>query len=160
LSSTINGTSIRNFNISIPGTATPGSTRMRVVMRRSNGNVSPCITGYQGEAEDYNVNLIAGSNRIVSGNQIITSSDMTTTELTRVLVSPNPSFGLFNIVAPQGFIPVKYEVVNTAGNMVARKNLNEKSSFTVDLVNVPKGIYLLRMFDKQGAMQTTKLVVQ
>jgi hypothetical protein len=160
LSSTINGSNIRSFNISIPGTVTPGATRMRVVMRRNPGTVTSCITAYNGEAEDYNVNLIGSGNRFVSGEQLYTNSDKIIPEATRVTASPNPSAGLFNIAVPKNFIPLKYEVVNISGNIVARKNLNEKSIFTIDLSNASKGIYLLRMFDKQGGMQTTKLVVQ
>jgi PKD repeat protein len=61
------------FNLTIPNTALPGVTRMRVIYTSGNGGMgmaSPCFTtaaglgfgpDYGGEVEDYNVNLVTGA---------------------------------------------------------------------------------------------------
>lgn len=68
-SGTLNNAGIKNFTINIPATATAGPTRMRVIMRRSSGTITPCITGYLGETEDYNVTLLTSGNRAVSNTE-------------------------------------------------------------------------------------------
>jgi hypothetical protein len=160
--STINGTTIKNFSISIPGTAIAGPTRMRVVMRRSNnGSVSSCITNYQGETEDYLVNLVASGNRsgAESGKQAVT--DLTEKMAASSLrVSPNPSNGVFTISQFSGNDVVKYEIADLNGKTVLQKNITATNLFTVDLSRSPKGLYLLRVYDRAQRVQTLKLIVQ
>ncbi len=55
------GTFTSNFNITIPCSATPGITRMRVVCEEDFATgISPCGTYFYGETEDYNIELKAG----------------------------------------------------------------------------------------------------
>lgn len=58
LGSSSSNPSTRNLNITVPAGATPGSTRMRVSVRY-NGYATSCQTGYDGEVEDYTVNIQA-----------------------------------------------------------------------------------------------------
>jgi hypothetical protein len=53
----VSGTSISAGNITIPVTATPGTTRMRVTAMES-GLPGPCTTPTWGEVEDYNIFII------------------------------------------------------------------------------------------------------
>jgi hypothetical protein len=53
------------LSITIPSTATLGSTRMRITTRYQNAPTS-CLTGFDGEVEDYTINVIA-SNTIITG---------------------------------------------------------------------------------------------
>lgn len=159
--SLINGTNIKNFSINIPGTATAGPTAMRVIMRRNNsGSISSCITGYQGEAEDYIVNLVA-SNRTVSGT---TDKSPEIVEIERpstmLSVSPNPSTGIFTIALRPGTEAIRYEVANLQGSTIAQKNMYAVKQFTIDLSTAPKGMYLLRVINKQQKSETVKLIVQ
>ena len=48
------------FNLTIPNTALPGVTRMRVVYSSAGGTPNPCTGLFGGEVEDYNVNLVTG----------------------------------------------------------------------------------------------------
>lgn len=60
LSAVTGPTSLGPVSISVPATATMGTTRMRVVMQRSDETTNPCdpyTSGY-GETEDYTVNII------------------------------------------------------------------------------------------------------
>ena len=52
-----NGTSVLSANIAIPSSATTGTTRMRVAMKRD-AFPSPCETFMLGEVEDYSVNIL------------------------------------------------------------------------------------------------------
>lgn len=69
----IAGTFINAGNITIPATATPGFTRMRVTAMES-GIPSPCTSPTWGEVEDYNIQIITptpcsgtpGSNTVVA----------------------------------------------------------------------------------------------
>jgi len=158
----INGTTIKNFSINIPATATAGPTAMRVVMRRNNsGSVTSCITGYQGEAEDYIVNLVASGNKTTGSN---TGQSPVASEpekpLSMFSVAPNPSTGIFTISLRPGAEAVSYSVADMQGSIVARRNIYSLRSFTIDLSYMPKGMYLLRVVDKQQKNQTIKLIVQ
>ncbi|MBN2172896.1 MAG: PKD domain-containing protein [Bacteroidales bacterium] len=49
------------FNFTVPGTATPGQTRMRVRTKYNLSNCGdPCGTSAYGEVEDYSVNIVLG----------------------------------------------------------------------------------------------------
>ncbi len=159
----ISGTTIKNFTINIPATATVGSTRMRVFMIKNSGNITnPCLTGYLGETEDYTVNLItsgnfASTNSTLSKNQ---NESIQENKLKAISATPNPSVGLFNIMVPSGFDADRYEVVNTNGNTIQKSIVNTKGNFPINLSTQAKGMYLLVVFNKKGNKQTTKLIVQ
>lgn len=160
--SLINGTSLRNFSVSIPNNATPGATTMRVVMRRANtGTVTPCNNNFYGEVEDYNVNLVSSGNKM-SGNgassEEAVPEEMAVVE--KIQVSPNPSSGLFTITLPTGFEPVNYEVTDMNGRVVTRQTINSARRFNVDLTQAAKGIYLIRMVDKDQHTQLSRIAVQ
>jgi hypothetical protein len=55
----INNTNVRNYSITVPATAAPGITRIRVVLLKQNqGSMVPCpASGLLGEVEDYTVNI-------------------------------------------------------------------------------------------------------
>jgi hypothetical protein len=67
------GTTINGGNITIPNTATPGTTRMRVTAMEGSQPTS-CTSPYYGEVEDYNIQIITptpcsgtpGGNAVVS----------------------------------------------------------------------------------------------
>jgi hypothetical protein len=61
-----NAVSPRTANITIPGTALLGTTRMRVVMDDAITPSNPCTSPNFGEVEDYSVNIVAGSATCIS----------------------------------------------------------------------------------------------
>ncbi len=142
-----------NFNINIPATATAGPTKMRVIMRRSSGSITPCITGYLGEAEDYNVTLVAnGSKTSAMALPIASPSSQVA-----IGISPNPSTGLFNIQVPIAFEAVGYEVVNMNGKTVQSHVTNKGRLFTVNLTTAPAGLYVLRLRGANGKVISQKI---
>ena len=56
---------IGTIAFTVPGTAFPGTTRMRVREVYYGGNMDPCAVGYYGETEDYIVNII-NSNKVLN----------------------------------------------------------------------------------------------
>lgn len=57
------GTHSTTFNVTVPCTAVPGVTRMRVVcVENSPANIQPCGTFTYGETEDYDITMLAGPN--------------------------------------------------------------------------------------------------
>jgi hypothetical protein len=52
------GTAIQTGSINIPCTATPGVTRMRVILVETIGAITPCGTYTWGETEDYDINIV------------------------------------------------------------------------------------------------------
>lgn len=154
----INNAGIVNFAVNIPSTVTAGPTRMRVVMRRSSGTITSCITGYYGEAEDYNVNLVT------SGNQPVTNKEIKPALFAKAIaipgeltVSPNPSFGIFTIRLPKATELLSYEVINTNGEMLQKNNKINSDIIKIDITAQPAGLYILKLSYTNGKQQIQKL---
>lgn len=81
------------LSITVPGTATLGNTRMRVAARY-NTDPGSCDTGYDGEVEDYTINVIVNTplpEMDVQGNATSIADGDTTPD-----VSDDTDFGLVN----------------------------------------------------------------
>lgn len=157
-STSINNAGIKNFSITLPSNATPGPTRMRVIMRRNPGTISPCITGYQGETEDYMVNLVASGNRsaVTPVTKTISLAMPVSTD-PGFAVSPNPSNGVFTLTLPASNEAVSVEVVNMNGMTVLKKGYSNNAFLQIDLSNQPAGLYVLRLLNKEGKQLTQKI---
>ncbi len=155
-SALISGAGTINFSFSIPGTATPGTTGLRVSMRRNgSGGISPCMTTGFGETEDYIVNLTAVSSR---SSVVNLQNDWNDKFETVVTVSPNPSEGIFNISLPKNIQAVFYDVVDLNGAVLQKQNIAGNSVFNIDITDKSKGLYLLRITDQSGKQKTYKLL--
>lgn len=150
---TLNNGGTFNFNINIPATATAGPAKMRVIMRRSSGSITPCITGFWGETEDYNVNLVANGNK----TSAIAPSIATPSGHVAVGISPNPSTGLFNVQMPALLDALGYEVLDMNGKKIRQQMVNKGRMFTIDLTAAPTGIYIVRVRAAGGKVYSYKL---
>lgn len=148
---------IINFTINIPSTATPGVTAMRVIMSKNgSGAITGCFTGFQGETEDYTVNLVASSARMsseISGNF---TGDNAENE-TLMVAYPNPSSGIFNVTLSSNIEPVSYQVVNWVGFVLQKNDIEKNEELYIDIRNAPTGLYLLNVLDKDGKQYVKKL---
>lgn len=152
LSSGINYTSL----FSIPNNAPLGLTKMRVIVRRPTSAIVPCATGFQGEVEDYDVNIVNNNS-----NKSIEPGTEPVKEIFSLTVQPNPSNALFNIELPNGFNAVKYQVVNPQGNIVHQSNkLNGANVIRLNLATAAKGLYLFIVYDAEGNKSTARLILQ
>ncbi len=87
--SSTTGATILSGNITVPCTALPGITRMRVVLIEITTGTTPCGTYTWGETEDYNVNIVSGAPafRSVSVNQNTGTTSASATDV-RILRVP------------------------------------------------------------------------
>lgn len=153
-----------NFNITVPATATPGVTGMRVVMRKNtDGAPGPCLQGFVGEAEDYTVNLTTSALQGFGNNNPYTFGEAgNTTEnvpgKTDITVAPNPSQGIYKLTFNSGFNPVYYDIINTNGLAVKSAKVVSAKTLQLDITAMPAGLYLLRLTDNDGKKQTLRLI--
>ncbi|MCX6319347.1 MAG: GEVED domain-containing protein [Bacteroidetes bacterium] len=156
---TISGTNIKNFTLTIPSTSTTGVCAMRVVMVRSNQvPVAPCLNNHLGETEDYYVNLVASGNKMGEVAKTVIATDKPVASA--ITASPNPSSGLFHITTLSGEDIISYEVTDMQGKTIIRKNISPSNRTVVDLSGGSKGLYLLRVTDKNQKTEMMKLIVQ
>ena len=157
---TISGTTLKNFSINIPSTATPGPARMRVMMGRST-ILNPCLTGFLGETEDYMVNLVASGNLFANNQNAKTIFNEEETNVISVKASPNPSTGIFSVQIPNGITIAKYEVVNQTGIIVQQSNkLAGVNVLKINLEASAKGLYFLNLYDTDWKKYSSRLVLQ
>lgn len=93
------------LSITIPGTSTLGSTRMRISTRWA-GDATSCETGFDGEVEDYTINIIASTptpeiNILGNGNTIVdgdtTPSVTDDTDFGSILTTAGSQINTFTI---------------------------------------------------------------
>ena len=121
---------------------------------KNNGFVYPCLTGFLGETEDYIVNLVSSSRNVIS-NAVSVNDDKTETG---IVISPNPSDGIFTITLPKNIQPGYSEIVNISGVVVQQQSIINAKMFNIDISRMPKGLYLLRITDQSGRKLIRKLV--
>lgn len=139
----------QNFNIAIPNNVSTGSTKMRVIVRRSTSSMAPCATGFQGEVEDYNVTIVA--NNSVSASADVTKND--------VSIYPNPTSGKFNIETSDDFIPASYEIIGLDNRVIEKQVMNGDESTSVDLTSQADGVYILNIISKDNKKSANRIVL-
>jgi hypothetical protein len=158
---TSNG-SIRNLNVTIPASATPGVCAMRVIMIRqstSGAAITPCYAGSpRGEAEDYTVNLIASSAAFGANTPPDALERDFDTPQPSVGVSPNPNTGQFTISSETPII--HYMVYDRQGRVLINTKVPNETIIDVDLGVVPDGIYFVIVTDANGHISQHKVLVQ
>lgn len=167
---TINNAGIKTFSINIPSNISAGQTRMRVIMQRSSSISSPCITGYNGETEDYNVNLINANRSLISEQKNPPAVMNTKNPFLALMktepalpddgihVGPNPSTGNFNVSFDGEFTPVRYKVVNINGVYVQQGKMVFNKQYQIDITELPAGIYMLQLTDQNNLTKSAKLI--
>lgn len=125
--------------LTVPATALPGPTRMRVVMKYNGEPVDGCEDGYSyGETEDYCVTLNSsvGLTDLVNG--------------TTVSVFPDPADRdiFFDITGPYASGQLTIDVLDNSGRLVARKAVQHGRA-TITTAWLEDGMYFFSL--KQGA---------
>ncbi len=136
LQQTIRVLSITNpsvVSITIPATATPGITRMRVLVFEDDSYLSsdatPCTgdTIAWGETEDYNVNITAPTGITkVSKNNIN-------------LFYPNPANGIMYV--SESLLGSEMTIYNVEGKVIRHGPISNK---TIDVSNIAPGQYIIK----------------
>jgi hypothetical protein len=139
------------FNIAVPEDALEGNTTMRVSFKyapnSANDSPTSCETGFDGEVEDYTLN-------------VFNNLGVTETDLQGLAIYPNPNNGEFTI----GFIPTSGEditvrIYDIRGRSIFQNSFSSSNSFeeVIQLKNTQSGVYLLRIAD--GTQLVTKRII-
>ncbi|RKR10339.1 putative secreted protein (Por secretion system target) [Flavobacterium sp. 90] len=124
-------------SITIPATATLGTTRLRVSMKY-NAIPTSCESFSYGQVEDYTINITA-SGGIVSED--VTAGLVETVETSSFALYPNPVGGELNVsfANSEGY---SFRIINTLGQQLKTGLL---SGNLVDVSNLSTGIYIIEL---------------
>ncbi|MCS3869832.1 hypothetical protein J3D55_002748 [Chryseobacterium ginsenosidimutans] len=116
-------------SITIPSTATVGSTRMRVMMQYSSAPTSSCGSYTYGQVEDYTLNIVS------SGRGEVGTKDL----LTDIKLYPNPAKDILNI---SNTTNEDYKIFDMGGKLINSGKLERGS---VNVSNLIKGAYMIQV---------------
>lgn len=139
-------TDLSPFSITIPSTAALGATKMRVVCNYNGYQNDPCATGYDGEVEDYRLNVVIDDVGITENNS-----------LEGVMIHPNPTESIVYIELNEVVNQSNLKVVNSIGKEVQCGVRELGDRIEVDLSGNSNGIYYLKL-KLEGQSKTFKLV--
>ncbi|CAA6830135.1 MAG: Unknown protein [uncultured Aureispira sp.] len=125
-------TNLSPLMISVPANAMVGQTRMRVACLY-NASPTACISGVDGEVEDYTL--------IVEPMGLGVNSTLTSS----VQIYPNPTTGEFRVDLGEQYQSVKIEITDVAGRLVHSKTLKNRQTLDLKL-NDAAGVYLLKIY--------------
>lgn len=123
--------------ITIPATATLGTTRLRVSMKY-NGIPTSCESFSYGQVEDYSINITA-SGAIV--NQEIAAGLAETNETARFALYPNPVADELNVSLADN-TGYTFRITNTLGQQVSS---GELSGNPIDVRTLKTGLYVIEL---------------
>ncbi|REC60579.1 secretion protein [Chryseobacterium pennae] len=117
-------------SVTIPSTATLGSTRMRVMMKYSSIPTSSCEAYTYGQVEDYTVNIVSsGRGELSNTNNLITD----------IKLYPNP---VKDIMYISNTTSEEYKIFDMGGKVVNSGKLQRGS---VNVSNLIKGAYTIQI---------------
>lgn len=87
------------------------------------------------------------------------SSDVAETIADKLQVYPNPSTGIFEIKTEKSNSG-QLKVYSVNGELVYQDEFNQKNQLQINLINQPKGVYVLKIQTEDGAVQSKKLVLK
>ncbi|MBF4506186.1 M4 family metallopeptidase [Flavobacterium sp. JLP] len=123
--------------ITIPSTATLGTTRLRVSMKY-NGTPTSCETFSYGQVEDYSINITA-SGAVV--DEEIVAGLVETTETSSFALYPNPVENELN-VSFSNSSGYSYKITNTLGQQLIS---GEISGSAIDVSKLATGFYIIEL---------------
>lgn len=123
--------------ITIPATATLGTTRLRVSMKY-NAIPTSCESFSYGQVEDYSINITASG---AIATQEIASGLIETTEISSFALYPNPVADELNVsfAYHTGYT---FRIVNTLGQQIST---GEVSGNPIDVSALKTGIYIIEL---------------
>jgi hypothetical protein len=145
-SSSVSGT------ISVPATASTGTTRMRVSMKY-NANSTSCETFSYGEVEDYHIN-VTGTSKIAVGNRSNDDKEEETTiqnTVNEFTIFPNPTTQnaklQLSVIESQNVV---VRMLDAQGKEVSFQNVlvNGKAEITLPTQRLKTGLYIVEITGK------------
>lgn len=137
------------LSIAIPVDAVLGATIMRVSTKyKDDGSPSSCENGFDGEVEDYTLNIMT------------TTLSVEAFGFENFSIYPNPNKGEFTIKLNTSLSnKVKVEIIDLMGRVIYSNIYNGGGYFeeTLSLKNVQSGMYILNASD--GLRKSTKKII-
>ncbi len=152
----------RGVGITGPFTFGPGAVQeidIAFSWARDYGGRSPLTSLIKLREAVGTINTAFSRNELSNGNPFYGINDIPATELP-VRIYPNPAVNLVNIDFTSGLSPVSttLDLMTSQGNSVKRVNLKERyRSFSLDVTNIPAGLYLIKVVSKDS--QAIKKIV-
>jgi hypothetical protein len=135
----------------VPTTATTGSTRMRIAMKRTTAP-SSCGTFSPGEVEDYNVNITPF--RLSGDNAPVISA------ASGISLFPNPAHDFINVKFAGFMDAVTIEIYNLQGKIISKQQFAQTDELKLNIRDLTNGIYFIRGTDEQMHSSMIKFIRQ
>lgn len=132
-------------NIAIPADAKAGTTRMRVSMKYNSAQTACEAFGY-GEVEDYAVE-VTGATSVYHAAANDLSVEKT------IKVYPNPAVDILNISVPDSKVKQNAYITDVNGKII-KQFVIENSESLINISDLNKGVYLLKIADKEEPIIT------
>jgi hypothetical protein len=141
-------------NINIANSATAGATGLRVVLAKAGSpNITGCYENFEGETEDYSINLTSVGSRL-SAELASNAEDLKP----EVLAMPNPNNGIFEIKMKGIDQPHKMQLINSMGRVIKSQLLQTSAPLHINIQSEPSGLYFIQIQDKTGKSYHQKLL--
>ena len=137
-------------SISIPLTATPGLSRMRVSMKYGSAPSACEVFGY-GEVEDYSINI---KSALPYGELASDASE--------IFVYPNPATDYLMIdISELETTELNIELIDLTGKVLMNKLFTSNTgTIQMNLSDIPAGMYLIKTTDNFGLTKTQQLFIE
>ncbi len=135
-----------NKSITIPTTASTGTTRMRISSKYG-GFPTSCETFTYGEVEDYTLNILPG----------LEAGSMPDFSLS---VYPNPSDGIFQLEFLNAFEGgLTLQVYDLTGKVVRSEIIESENGLIIlDMIEQPAGMYIVKATTADGQIFTERII--
>lgn len=152
-----NPNTVATYTFTVPTGAVLGNTRMRVYedMMPTDGHAVPSPCGYNsglgqhGECEDYKV--------IISN----TSGTPETEDNSSITIYPNPATDYIHITSDDSENIDQVTIFNACGKLIQCVKSNELlNQNTINVSDLPYGVYMLILQDKEGKLITSSKFVK
>jgi hypothetical protein len=139
------------LSITVPGSAIPGPTGMRIRSRGTgnpNGSGDACTDFFSGESEDYEILILDSITGLNNINQ-----------LKNITIYPNLTSGVITVDMGQTVENAQLNVVDVTGKQVEHLKLNATAVQTIDLTNLSDGIYFVSI-STANEVVSNKIVIR
>lgn len=148
----IKNTRANKFSINIPSNVPSGIHNMRVIMARKGTNINGCLSGFNGETEDYIISIAAGS----SNKQSLAIEEKKSIH-NAISIYPNPATTMLRVLVNNSVS--KITVYNITGSKVAHYE-HPTTNFEINVLEWPTGQYIIGIVYKDGTKENIRFIKQ